>query len=185
MFRWEKSQTISVIKQERKGKEQMINTYAIDNEVWKTTGSVDNLKDMKRAYEHMGKLTSMLYAENQALENAIKQYLSEDVIEMLMQSVNTDLLENYYWRNTPEEDRKKLSEYGYKMPVVLLEHLNMAYSIFDEGLPVFLLHKDGTETLATKGSDIERHMKSGGLVGTTQFAREKEEELYLHGDEEK
>ena len=66
-----------------------------------------------------------------------------------------------------------LFEYGYQKPVVLLANVEVAFDIFDEGLPVFLLHRDGTETLATKGRDIERHFEEGGLWGTTQFAREK------------
>lgn len=162
----------------------MINTYLIDNKVWELTGCINNLPDMREAFVEMGNLASTLSAENQALKNAINNLLSPEAIDKIAKHVEWDLQENHYWRSTPKEFRDILKEYGYNKPVAYLQNIQEAFDIFDEGLPVFLLFRDGTERVARNGAEMEEHDKNGGIFGTTQFAYEKQEEIYLFGDDE-
>ncbi len=74
--------------------------------------------------------------------------------------------------NIESDDKPILKDYGYKWDGMTMLENNQALEVFDEGIPIYLLHEDDTESLVEKREDLQAHLDNGGLVGIENDALE-------------
>ena len=141
--------------------------WSAENEVVK--GDFDEL--MKRLYD-IGN-DAVTYKELlDALESAINTTLSKEDAEKIYDKAS-DILRDYYYEGIPEEDIKKMEEYGYCQPAYLCEDLDEAMDYMDDGFGILLLKQDDTAELCFQPGEATMHFRQGGLLGLRPFDVQK------------
>ena len=159
-----------------------MNTYELEREIDFILDTAVSAKQFKEGYEMLAKTALEYSVKYQALLEAVAETVSKDQVEAISLRID-ELIEEHAWRNTTPEERKILSEYGYKKAIVPMEKEEIMF-YFTIGEPVFLLGRDSTEILAESKEEIENHINSGGLCGVGQFSVDMVENYLEHREED-
>ncbi len=109
-----------------------------------------------------------------ALTDSMLNHLPKEQVETIFNEAQ-NIITEFDWRYTREEDKELLKEYHCDLPLVPVKDLEKALDCLEEGYPVLLLSRDGDRKQAELGVDIEMHLKAGGICAISQFAAEMED----------
>ncbi len=168
----------------------MISTYEIEKKrhelMLKNARGEADAKEFVDAFLEASVMAAEYKESRDALLESINKTVTKEVADEIIGEADL-LASEYDYRFVSKENIAKLEEYGYTKPIVPVDY-EEAMEYMDDGYPVFLLNKDGTEKVAGMGFDVERHIKDGGMVGVLQFAAEDKETSFLEdvlGSDEK
>ncbi len=117
----------------------------------------------------------------EAIDSSLNKNIDKDSLEKIHTDVKK-LIDEYDFRYLSPEEMEMLEDYGYTDPIAPVLTLEAALEYMDNGYPVYLLHRDGTATVAQMGINIERHLNNDGLVGVTPFAKMDMNMKLIYGD---
>ena len=142
-------------------------TYEFEEEV----RDIMNMNPSQTGYNEL--LTKVLQdavslkVVHEATLDAISQVVTEEQAHQVADIMNQKV-DEYNWRYIDADAKKVLDDYGCHKPIVVVTEEEAA-DYLDQGVGVYLLNKDNTETYSDNEKEIKSFLLQGGLIAVPQY----------------
>ena len=116
----------------------------------------------------------------ESILDAISQTVTEEQAHQIV-DLTKKIADEYNWRYIDADAKKKINDYGYYKPVVVVEEEEAA-EYLDNGKNILLLRKDNTETVSNNEREIKSFLLQGGLIAVPQLYVDEDLENIANGD---